>query len=113
MESKINDDVVLIGLVAIRDDVRPEAKEAICEVREAGIQVVLLTKQLEQLSAEAKSIESMLQATDPLCRHIHVRELTPELLKEFVQSITVYPGGVINIMWNYRDSYSIPNMTCE
>lgn len=80
---------------------------------EAGIQVVLLTKQLEQLSAEAKSIESMLQATDPLCRHIHVRELTPELLKEFVQSITVYPGGVINIMWNYRDSYSIPNMTCE
>lgn len=91
-----------------------QRKAAAKEVEaEAVIQVVLLTKQLEQLSAEAKSIESMLRATDPLYRHIHVRELTPELLKEFVQSITVYPGGVINIMWNYRDSYSIPNMTCE
>ena len=30
----INDDVVLIGLVAIRDDVRPEAKDAIKEVQE-------------------------------------------------------------------------------
>ena len=102
----------------ISDNLTKEAflqrKAAAKEVEaEAGIQVVLLTKQLEQLSAEAKSIESMLRATDPLCRHIHVRELTPELLKEFVQSITVYPGGVINIMWNYRDSYSIPNMTCE
>lgn len=39
----INDDVVLIGLVAIRDDVRPEAKDAIKEVQDAGIQVVMIT----------------------------------------------------------------------
>ena len=80
---------------------------------EAGIQVVLLTKQLEQLNAEAKSVESMLQAADPLCKHIHVQELTPELLREFVQSITVYPEDVINIMWNYKEAFDIPNMTCE
>ena len=43
VESKINEDVVLIGLVAIRDDVRPEAKDAIREVQEAGIQVVMIT----------------------------------------------------------------------
>ena len=42
-ESSINDDVVIIGLVAIRDDVRPEAREAIAEVKEAGIQVVMIT----------------------------------------------------------------------
>lgn len=42
-KDEINEDVVLIGLVAIRDDVRPEAKEAIREVQEAGIQVVMIT----------------------------------------------------------------------
>lgn len=39
----INDDLVITGLVAIRDDVRPEAREAIKEVQHAGIQVVMIT----------------------------------------------------------------------
>ena len=40
---KINDDIVIIGLVGIRDDVRPEAKKAIEQVKGAGIQVVMIT----------------------------------------------------------------------
>ena len=43
VQDQINDDVILIGLVAIRDDVRPEAKDAIKEVQDAGIQVVMIT----------------------------------------------------------------------
>ena len=43
VENSINDDIVIIGLVGIRDDVRPEAKEAIREVQGAGIQVVMIT----------------------------------------------------------------------
>lgn len=39
----INDDVVLVGFVGIRDDVRPEAKTAIEEVQGAGIQTVMIT----------------------------------------------------------------------
>lgn len=42
-ENKINDDIVIIGLVGIRDEVRPEAKDAIKEVKEAGVQVVMIT----------------------------------------------------------------------
>lgn len=42
-ENAINADTVLIGLVGIRDDVRPEAREAIAEVQKAGIQVVMIT----------------------------------------------------------------------
>ena len=88
-----------------------DAQEA--DEAEAGIQVLLLSKQLEQLNTEAKSIESMLQAANPLCWHIRIQELTPELLREFVQSITVYPDGIINIMWNYKEAFDIPDMTCE
>jgi len=43
VRDQINDDIVLIGLVGIRDDVRPEAREAILEVQQAGIQVVMIT----------------------------------------------------------------------
>lgn len=43
VQDEINDDIVLIGLVGIRDDVRPEAKEAIRDVKKAGIQVVMIT----------------------------------------------------------------------
>ena len=42
-EDHINEDTVIIGFAAIRDDVRPEAREAIREVREAGIQVIMIT----------------------------------------------------------------------
>lgn len=42
-ENAIQDDLILIGLVAIRDDVRPEAKDAIEIVKNAGIQVVMIT----------------------------------------------------------------------
>ena len=42
-EDKIHDDIVIIGLVGIRDDVRPEAKEAITQVKNAGVQVVMIT----------------------------------------------------------------------
>ena len=43
VRDEIHEDLVLIGLVGIRDDVRPEAREAIEEVQKAGIQVVMIT----------------------------------------------------------------------
>lgn len=43
IEDKVQDDVVLVGLVGIRDDVRVEAVEAIKDVQDAGVQVVMIT----------------------------------------------------------------------
>ena len=42
-ENVISDDLVIIGFAAIRDDVRGEARDAIREVQQAGIQVVMIT----------------------------------------------------------------------
>ena len=42
-EDRINDDTVIIGFAAIRDEVRPEARDAIREVQDAGVQVVMIT----------------------------------------------------------------------
>lgn len=55
-EDKINEDVVIIGLVGIRDEVRPEAATSIKQAQNAGIQVVMITgDRLETAVAIAKS----------------------------------------------------------
>lgn len=43
IEDILPDDLVMVGFVGIRDDVRPEAKQAIKEVQNAGVQVVMIT----------------------------------------------------------------------
>ncbi len=43
VEDKVQENLTIIGFVGIRDDVRPEAKEAIEIVKKAGIQVVMIT----------------------------------------------------------------------
>ncbi|MGL5417483.1 MAG: calcium-translocating P-type ATPase, PMCA-type [Clostridium sp.] len=43
VEDTLPDDLVIVGFVGIRDDVRPEAREAIKEVQNAGVQVVMIT----------------------------------------------------------------------
>ena len=54
-QDQINSDTTVIGFFGIRDDVRPEAREAIAEVQSAGIQVVMITgDRLETAVAIAK-----------------------------------------------------------
>ena len=43
IEDTLPDDLIMVGFVGIRDDVRPEAKQAIKEVQNAGVQVVMIT----------------------------------------------------------------------
>lgn len=43
IEDTLPDDLVMVGFVGIRDDVRPEAKQAIKEVQNSGVQVVMIT----------------------------------------------------------------------
>ena len=43
IEDTLPDDLVMVGFVGIRDDVRPEAKQEIKEVQIAGVQVVMIT----------------------------------------------------------------------
>lgn len=42
-ENELPNDLIIVGFVGIRDDVREEAKRAIKEVRGAGVQVVMIT----------------------------------------------------------------------
>ncbi len=82
VENQINDDLVIIGLVGIRDDVRPEAKEAIEEVQNAGIQVVMITgDRLETAIAIAKDAGLLKNSTDKALSSAQLNEMSDDEVK--------------------------------
>ena len=90
VENTINDDVVIIGLVGIRDDVRPEAKEAIEEVQNAGIQVVMITgDRLETAVAIAKDAGLLKDESDKALSSAQLNEMSDEEVKAIIPHIRV------------------------
>lgn len=90
VENTINDDVVIIGFVGIRDDVRPEAKEAIREVQEAGIQVVMITgDRLETAIAIAKDAGLIQSNNDKALSSAQLNEMSDDEVKKIIPQIRV------------------------
>ena len=89
-EDTINDDVIIIGFVAIRDDVRPEAKEAIKEVQDAGIQVVMITgDRLETAVSIAKDAGLMKADTDRALTSAQLNSMSNDEVKAIIKNIRV------------------------
>lgn len=90
VENKIHENIVIIGLVGIRDDVRPEAKEAINEVKEAGIQVVMITgDRLETAVAIAKDAGLITNENDIALTSAKLNEMSDEEIKGIMKNIRV------------------------
>jgi len=89
-ENKINEDIVITALVGIRDDVRPEAKEAIKEVREAGIQVVMITgDRLETAKAIAKDTGLLESDEDIAISSAQLNSMSDDEVKKIIPKIRV------------------------
>ena len=56
----------LLGVLAIRDDVRPEAVQAIKEVQEAGVQVVMITGDRKETAVAIAKDAGLLRSEDEL-----------------------------------------------
>ena len=90
VENTINNDVVIIGLVGIRDDVRPEAREAIEEVQHAGIQVVMITgDRMETAIAIARDSGLIREETDMAISSAELNEMSDEQIKKIIPNIRV------------------------
>lgn len=89
-ESTINDDVVLIGFVAIRDDVRPEARDAIVEVQKAGVQVVMITgDRLETAVSIAKDAGLIRSENDRALTSAQLNSMSDDEIKDIIGDIRV------------------------
>lgn len=89
-ENKVNEDIVIIGLVGIRDDVRPEARNAIKEVKDAGIQVVMITgDRLTTAVAIAKDAGLLQNESDVAISSAELNEMSDEEVKKIIPQIRV------------------------
>lgn len=89
-ENIVQDDIVLIGLVGIRDDVRPEAKEAIEEVQAAGIQVVMITGDRKETAvAIAKEAGLFKGGNDIAITSAELNAMSDEEVKQKIKDIRV------------------------
>ncbi len=90
VEDEINDDLVIIGFVGVRDDVRLEAKQAIAEVLNAGIQVIMITgDRLETAIAIAKDAGLLKENTDKALSSAQLAQMTDDEIKEIIPKIRV------------------------
>lgn len=80
----------LIGLVAIKDDIRPEAVEAIKDCHSAGIQVVMVTgDKLETAIAIAKEANLIKNDKDLAITSDEMSKLSDEDLKKIIPNLRV------------------------
>lgn len=90
VENTIHDDLVIIGLVGIRDDVRQEAREAIQEVRNAGIQVVMITgDRLETAAAIAKDAGLLTSDSDRMITSAELNNMSDDEVKAIIPNLRV------------------------
>lgn len=90
VENSINDDVVLIGLVGIRDDIRPDAKQAIEKIQKAGVQLVMITgDRLETARAIAKDAGLITSDSDVVLTSAELNEMSDDEVKKIIPNLKV------------------------
>lgn len=89
-ESKINDDSTILGFVAIRDDVRAEARDAIKDVQDAGIQVVMITGDRKETAVAIAKDAGLIRAkTDRVLDSNELSKMSDDELKAIIPDIRV------------------------
>ncbi|SHK63315.1 calcium-translocating P-type ATPase, PMCA-type [Tepidibacter formicigenes] len=89
-EDKNLEDLTLVGIMGIRDDLREESKEAIKEVQEAGIQVVMITGDRKETAVAIAKESGLLRYEDEIVlTSSEIQKLSDEDLKKMLPKIRV------------------------
>lgn len=90
IEDTLPDDLVMVGFVGIRDDVRPEAKQAIKEVQNAGVQVVMITGDRKETAvAIAKEAGLLNSKSDVALTSEELNKMSDKEVKEILPNLKV------------------------
>lgn len=87
---ELSPEMSLLGVIGIRDDVRPEAKTAISEVQNAGVQVVMITGDRKETAvAIAKDAGLITKDTDVVLTSSELQDLSDEEVKAIIPNLKV------------------------
>lgn len=108
-------DMVFVGLTGMIDPVRPEAKEAVWECRQAGIRPIMITgDQLDTAVAIAKELE-IIESEDEAILGARLDDMTDEELTANIGTYSVYarvqPEHKVRIVKAWQANKMITAMT--
>lgn len=108
-------DMVFVGLTGMIDPVRPEAKEAVHECRQAGIRPIMITgDQLDTAVAIAKELE-IIESEDEAILGARLDDMTDEELTANIATYSVYarvqPEHKVRIVKAWQANKMITAMT--
>lgn len=90
VEDTLPEDLVIVGFVGIRDDVRQEAKQAIEEVQNAGIQVVMITGDRKETAvAIAKEAGLLRSKSDVALTSEELNKMSDDEVKAIIPKLRV------------------------
>lgn len=90
LDEELPNDLVMLSLVAIRDDIRPEAIEAVKKMHGAGVQVMMITGDvLDTAESIAKEVGLITNKDDIAISAIDLDSLSDEEVKEKLSRIKV------------------------
>lgn len=89
-ENTVNSDIIITGLVGIRDDVRDDAKEAIAKIKGAGVQLVMVTgDRLETARAIARDAGLLTGSDDVVITSAQLNEMSDDDVKAIIPRLRV------------------------
>lgn len=103
MSSKMNlYEEYATGNLSKEDYLKKKADGASAET-ELKTKASVIKQRLAQNEKDILENSEVSEAAKQMTGYNEISELTPELTKELIKKITVYPDNVINIEWNYID----------
>ena len=103
MSSKMNlYEEYATGNLSKEDYLKKKADGASAET-ELKMKASVIKQRLAQNEKDILENSEVSEAAKQMTGYNEISELTPELTKELIKKITVYPDNVINIEWNYMD----------
>jgi len=109
------EDLIFVGLVAMIDPARPEAKPAVAKFKEAGITTVMITGDHKDTAFAIAKELGIAETPDQCMMGEEIDKLSFEELKEKCHSVRVFarvsPENKVSIVKAFKDNGNIAAMT--
>ncbi|WP_326910570.1 calcium-translocating P-type ATPase, SERCA-type [Sedimentibacter sp. MB31-C6] len=111
----VETDMIFVGLVGMIDPARPEAKDAIKECKDAGIEAVMITGDYKETAFAIAKDLGMAESEDQAMMGEELDNLSEDELKEVVKKTKVYarvsPEHKVKIVTALKENGHITSMT--
>jgi len=112
---KIEHDLIFLGIVGMRDQVRPEAKDAVAKTKQAGIRVIMITGDHKLTAAAVGKEIGMISKDEEAINSIDLDRMDDEKFSQTIKAVSVYarasPEHKVRIVRHLKSSGEIVAMT--